>query len=77
MADAVPAVETHRSPEVVTGLRGSLALSLPLAATQQMMPHALAWLGAPLLATISATARALGMHRRTLQRKLAKKPVLR
>jgi two-component system response regulator RegA len=26
---------------------------------------------------ISATARALGMHRRTLQRKLAKKPVLR
>lgn len=26
---------------------------------------------------VSATARALGMHRRTLQRKLAKKPVLR
>ena len=26
---------------------------------------------------ISATARALGMHRRTLQRKLAKKPVAR
>ena len=62
VADAVPAVETPRSAELVTGLRGSLALSLPLAATQQMMPHALAWLGAPLLATITTISRVVGMH---------------
>lgn len=68
--------------EIVAALSGSAALTYSCVSGEPLSPGRLEWehIQRVLQANagnISATARSLGMHRRTLQRKLAKRPAPR